>query len=127
MPLYRCTMCGCFDNTGLTDFWVRHLRQLPALCSDCSPGLRWHGRWPKTSAVGMLVDGRGFLWRPQELTQIPNLDIVGIVQEDLSFAAIDAFLDSLPDTKLPEEQIEQIMDFVQRQTRQEDPPPCPRP
>lgn len=71
-----------YDNTGLTDYWVRTMQHLPALCSDCSPGLVWHGRWPKASAVGMLIDARGFLWRPQELMQIRNLTIVGIVQEE---------------------------------------------
>ena len=83
VPLYRCEnpSCGAYDNTGLTDYWTRKSLGLPALCSACSPGLAWHGRWAKASAVGMLVDGRGFLWRPQELMMIPELEIVGIVQE----------------------------------------------
>ena len=61
MSLYRCEKCGCYDNTGLTDYWVRKFEGLAALCSDCSPGLVWHGRWPKESVVGMLIDPRGFL------------------------------------------------------------------
>lgn len=88
MPLYLCENpgCGCFDNTGLTDYWVRKSHNLPALCSACSPGLCWHGQWERQSAVGMLIDERGFLWRPQELMQIPNLTIHGIVQEDVACA-----------------------------------------
>jgi len=62
---------------------VRKFNDLPALCSACSPGLTWHGRWEKASAVGMLIDERGFLWLPQMLTQIPEHTIVGIVQEDV--------------------------------------------
>jgi hypothetical protein len=81
MSLYLCAACGCYDNTGLTDYWTRKLHGLPALCSACSPGLVWHGHWARCSAVGLLVDERGFLWRPQELMQIRNLAIVGIVQE----------------------------------------------
>ena len=81
MPLFLCTACGCYDDTGLTDFYVRQDMHLPALCSACSPGLVWHGRWAKASAVGMLVDARGFLWRPQELMGRPELEIVGIIQE----------------------------------------------
>ena len=81
MSLYLCSACGCWDNTGLTDYWVRQSMRLPALCSDCSPGLVWHGHWEKESARGMLIDRRGFLWRPQELMQIRNLEIVGVVPD----------------------------------------------
>jgi hypothetical protein len=84
MPLYRCTGCGCAENTGLTDYWIQKLDNLPVLCSACTPSLgTWHGRFPQESAVGMLIDGRGFLWRPQEIMQMPkDATIVGIVQEE---------------------------------------------
>jgi len=37
-----------------------------------------------------------------------------------SLEAIDAFLDSLPDEQLPEEQIEQVMAYVQKHIEQEE-------
>lgn len=82
MPLYLCEACGAYDNSGLTDFWVRQSMGLPALCSACSPGLRWHDRWAKASAVGMLIDAEGFLWHPQQLLGLQHTTIVGIVQKE---------------------------------------------
>jgi len=83
MSLYRCTACGCVDNTGLTNYWQREREQLPRLCSACDPTIReWHGEFPQHSAFGMLIDRRGHLWHPRNLLQLPaGGEIVGIVQE----------------------------------------------
>lgn len=54
-----------------------------AVCSECDPAIgQWHGQFPKRSAVGMLVDQQGHLWRKEALEAgtIPNTcQIVGEV------------------------------------------------
>jgi len=47
MPLFRCTKCGCVENTACCDYWYQtiHLGN-PALCSECETG-KWHGRFAK--------------------------------------------------------------------------------
>lgn len=62
MPLFRCSRCGCVENTAVSNFW-----QAPdktnALCSECDPSIgEWHGLFEKRSANGMLVDQHGHLW-----------------------------------------------------------------
>lgn len=46
MPLFRCTGCGCVENTAVGDFWNN--RSAPK-CSECSTG-KWHGRFEKVQA-----------------------------------------------------------------------------
>jgi len=58
MPLYRCIKCGCVENTATGDYWTKI--DAP-FCSECSTG-EWHGRFPKKSAKGMLIDQNGHLW-----------------------------------------------------------------
>lgn len=65
MPLFMCSKCGGVDNTALGDFWSR--RKEP-LCAECSPRTgEWHGRWPKKSAEGYLVDPDGYLYTQKEV------------------------------------------------------------
>lgn len=102
MSLYRCEACGCVENTALGFYWTRREECYPPqyrgkkLCSECGPPVMkagnhlentefgtWHGRFPKESAAGWLVDSQGFLWPPdQDLSQLPkHLTIVGKVEE----------------------------------------------
>jgi hypothetical protein len=58
MPLFRCTQCGCVENTATGNYWSRPKEPI---CSECDTGV-WHGRFPKRSAEGMLIDQNGHLW-----------------------------------------------------------------
>jgi hypothetical protein len=63
MPLFKCSKCGCVENTALCHYWSARLRQSPALCSACDPKIdKWHGEFPQESAQGWVIDERGFLW-----------------------------------------------------------------
>jgi hypothetical protein len=64
MPLFACTQCGCVENTACCNYWSRTtMDKLPALCSECDPDIgKWHGRFEKRSAAGMLIDQSGHLW-----------------------------------------------------------------
>jgi hypothetical protein len=67
MPLFRCTECGCVENTACSHYAVRE-RGEPALCSECDPAIgKWHGLFEKGSAEGYLVGNDGFLYSKEEL------------------------------------------------------------
>ena len=84
MSLYRCSACGCVENTALANYWHCKMEQQPLLCSACDPEIGiWHGQFTQQSATGMLIDGAGHLWHPRTLMSMPaHATIVGIVQED---------------------------------------------
>lgn len=51
MPLFKCSKCGCVENTACGDYWVNAGRGKPVICSECSPLIgKWHGRFPKEPA-----------------------------------------------------------------------------
>lgn len=81
MPLFSCTQCQCVDNTAATNYW--QAGKGAALCSECDPEIgQWHGRFPKKSAVGYLIDQAGFLWTREQVAagQLPpSYRIVGEV------------------------------------------------
>jgi hypothetical protein len=77
MPLFACEQCGCIENTATGCYWGRER----ALCSECGDG-KWHERFPKKSAEGMLIDQLGHLWSKSQVDagQLPShYKIVGTV------------------------------------------------
>jgi len=70
MPIFKCSKCGCVENTATSRYWLRNFRDpndLP-LCSECDPVTgRWHGIFPKMSATGYLLGNDGFLYSKEEL------------------------------------------------------------
>lgn len=50
MSLFVCEQCRAVENTALCDFWPRAHREngdTRALCSECGPEGKWHGRFDK--------------------------------------------------------------------------------
>jgi hypothetical protein len=54
MPLFKCSQCGCVENTALSNWAIRFLYKredgsaLPPLCSACDPAIgKWHGEFPQ--------------------------------------------------------------------------------
>lgn len=64
MSLFKCSSCGCVENTALSFYWIRP-KDAPALCSACDPDLNdWHGLFPQEPADDKyVVDEDGFLQR----------------------------------------------------------------
>lgn len=65
MPLFKCSHCGCVENTALGSYWPN---PHSALCSECATG-KWHGQFPKETACGWKRGDDGFLyqdggWKP---------------------------------------------------------------
>ncbi|MCK9428718.1 MAG: hypothetical protein M0R17_01740 [Candidatus Omnitrophica bacterium] len=61
MGIFSCEKCGCMENTALSKYWSRG--EGPVLCSECDPKIgKWHGRFEKKSAAGMLIGSDGFLY-----------------------------------------------------------------
>jgi len=77
MSVFRCSACGCVENTATSNYWgLRHpcdadgntLPSLPALCSECDPAIgKWHGRFPKQSAKGLVLASDGFLYSKEDV------------------------------------------------------------
>jgi hypothetical protein len=52
MPLYKCTKCGCIDNTAMGNFWTANAHGEPELCTECDPEIGvWHGKFVKRQAA----------------------------------------------------------------------------
>lgn len=92
MPLFRCSKCGCVENTAVSNYWTRTIRSIkgekektPPLCSECDPEIGiWHGYFPKHSAVGYLITDQGFLYTKENQVMgliSSNITIVGEVTE----------------------------------------------
>lgn len=60
MSLFKCTECGCVENTATSGFWFKG--DGPALCSECDPVIGfWHGLFPKEDA-----DAAGYVPRKDD-------------------------------------------------------------
>jgi hypothetical protein len=63
MSLFMCQACGCVENTACCNYWSSQMDGKPKLCSECDPTIgKWHERFTRRSAVGMLIDQSGHLW-----------------------------------------------------------------
>lgn len=86
MPLFRCTKCGCVENSAYGYFWMAKLEQKPPLCSECDPEIgEWHGKFEKRSAVGQVVTSDGQLFHPNSVEELPQSikeRIIGIYAAD---------------------------------------------
>ena len=86
MPLFRCSKCGCIENTACCDYWSRvHLDEKEPLCSECETG-EWHGLFNKRSADGMLIDQNNHLWSQEQIDAgyLPkHYKIIGKVEPSL--------------------------------------------
>ena len=63
MPIFKCTQCGCVENTACCNYWMtkdyNHV-----LCSACDPKIgKWHDMFPRINAdeKGYVADSEGFL------------------------------------------------------------------
>ncbi len=46
MAFFRCTKCGCQEDTALCNYWSARIQADPLLCSACDPRIRkWHGEF----------------------------------------------------------------------------------
>lgn len=47
MSLFKCSNCGCIENTALGAYWYRKgMEGKEPLCSECDTG-EWHGEFKK--------------------------------------------------------------------------------
>lgn len=48
MATFRCSKCGCDDDTALCNYWCARVRDLLPVCSACDPKIgKWHGQFPR--------------------------------------------------------------------------------
>jgi len=81
MSLYRCTTCDVVENTALGGYWLQQMEaaergeKFAPQCSLHNPEIGvWHGHFPRQAvSPDMLVDNRGFLWRPDQIEALAHL------------------------------------------------------
>jgi hypothetical protein len=101
MALFCCEKCKCIENSAFSNYHTRKMKDLwpieyfgKALCSECGPLTysdgtatgygKWHGNFPKRTAVGMFVDQRGELWSESQIKggALPEgWEIVGKIED----------------------------------------------
>jgi hypothetical protein len=48
MATFRCSSCGCDDDSALCNYWSDRVRDIAPVCSACDPKIgRWHGQFPR--------------------------------------------------------------------------------
>jgi hypothetical protein len=106
MSLFMCEKCFSIENTAVSDYYEDkyHKPPLPVLCSECKTG-KWHGRFPKRSAVGMLMGEDNFLY------SLPphHTNIVGIVRDGgiVEHCTMPEILDYIALMKTPQHDLEE--------------------
>jgi hypothetical protein len=56
MATFRCSKCGCHEDTALCNYWSDRVRDLPPVCSACDPRIeRWHGQFPRLFGVFLVT------------------------------------------------------------------------
>ena len=53
MSIFKCSKCGCAENTALCRYNFRE-KEEPPLCSECDPkgSMKWHDCFPKRKFKG---------------------------------------------------------------------------
>jgi hypothetical protein len=83
MAIFRCSKCGCDDDTALCNYWSARLQETPTICSACDPKIgKWHGEFPRkyegpsaaspTRAVRNLIGLTRLVEAGQELAAANN-------------------------------------------------------
>jgi hypothetical protein len=63
MALFKCEDCNCVENTALSLYWDGSRK-----CSECDTRIgKWHGRFKKHLAEGMLITSDGKLYPKSNL------------------------------------------------------------
>lgn len=85
MSLFRCTKCGCIENTAVCNYWHHQFPykgedKKDPLCSECDPEInKWHGCFEKRSAKGYMIGADGFLYHKDHVSQVHHTEMVGEV------------------------------------------------
>jgi hypothetical protein len=46
--IFRCSKCGCHDDSAVGHYWSARLRDAAPLCSVCDPKIhKWHNEFPR--------------------------------------------------------------------------------
>jgi hypothetical protein len=67
MATFRCSKCGCHEDTALCNYWSDRVRDMPPICSACDPRIKkWHGQFPRLFGVFLVTPSPGPTPRPRE-------------------------------------------------------------
>jgi hypothetical protein len=67
MATFRCSKCGCHEDTALCNYWSDRVRDMPLVCSACDPRIeKWHGQFPRLFGTFLVTPSPGPTPRPRE-------------------------------------------------------------
>jgi hypothetical protein len=67
MATFRCSKCGCDEDTAFCNYWSDRVRDIPPACSACDPRIgKWHGQFPRLFGVFLVTPSPGPTPRPRE-------------------------------------------------------------
>ena len=70
MATFRCTKCGCDEDTALCNYWSARVRDIPPLCSACDSKIgKWHGEFPRLFGAFLVTPGPAGS-RPEPLARL---------------------------------------------------------
>jgi hypothetical protein len=76
MKFFRCSKCGCVENTALCYFWSSRINGTPTLCSACDPKIsKWHNHFPREKPEGWMNDTTGLIFHRSEVEQWLGLSL----------------------------------------------------
>jgi hypothetical protein len=56
MATFRCSKCGCHEDTALCNYWADRVRDVLPVCSACDPRTeKWHGQFPRLFGVFLVT------------------------------------------------------------------------
>jgi hypothetical protein len=81
MAAFRCSKCGCNDDTALCNYWSDRVRDVPPVCSACDPKIRkWHGQFARVFGT-FLVKPRPERPREALASLVGRLRLEGVGQK----------------------------------------------
>jgi hypothetical protein len=67
MATFRCSKCGCHEDTALCNYWSDRVRDRPPVCSACDPRIQqWHRQFPRLFGVFLVTPRAAPTPRPRE-------------------------------------------------------------
>lgn len=75
MSIFVCEKCGAVENTATSNYWEQKYpynggAEQPKLCSECDMEIgKWHGRFEKRPAKGLLLGSDGFLYSDEDVVE----------------------------------------------------------
>jgi hypothetical protein len=71
VAIFRCSKCGCDEDTALCNYWSSRLQEQPIVCSACDPKIgKWHDEFPQKCELTNAMTSSSAVKKPVGLTTL---------------------------------------------------------